>query len=79
MLWGADAQIQMTIEECAELIVVLAKYGRIHNGSTLEQIAEEIADVQIMINQLKIIFPGVGKAMKAKLERLDKRLKTCHI
>lgn len=64
----------MTIEECGELIVALAKYGRDNNGSTVNDIVDELADVQIMINQMKLIFGGVEARIKTKLERLKKRL-----
>ena len=54
--WGANAQMTMAIEECAELIKVLAKHGRKTNGSTYDQILEEMVDVEIMLGQLKMIF-----------------------
>lgn len=72
--WKADAQIKMTIEECAELIVVLVKSKRITNGSTIPEIVDELADVQIMINQMKLIFPGVNERIQEKMYRLKKRL-----
>ncbi len=72
--WKAGVQIQMTIEECAELIVALAKYGRNNNGSTIEEMVDELADVQIMINQMKLIFSGVEDKIQEKMHRLKKRL-----
>jgi len=71
--FGHGAQIEMAIEECAELIQALQKFKRRkpHN------VAEEIADVEIMCKQLRIIFPGVTENKKARLIRLkeliDKR------
>lgn len=49
--FGERAQEEMVIEECAELIQAISKKhrGKEHN------IAEEIADVEIMLEQLKII------------------------
>ena len=44
----------------------------------LMQVVEEIADVTIMLEQLRLIFPindDVKKVMKAKIERTLKRIK----
>jgi NTP pyrophosphatase (non-canonical NTP hydrolase) len=76
-LWGNIAQINMAIEECAELIVKLSKSDRRSNGVTVEEITEEIADVEIMMAQLRIIFGDetVEKAKNKKLTRLEERVK----
>jgi hypothetical protein len=68
-LWGEEAQIKMAIEECAELIVKLAKLGRFKNGSQIHEVAEEIADVEIMMSQLRLIF-GNGCVDGAKSDKL---------
>ena len=75
--WGEELQIKVAIEECAELIKELAKLGRMINGSSIENIAEEIADVEIMLQQLKIIFGcdfDVENFKLNKIERLNQRL-----
>ena len=72
--WGDEAQVRMTIEECAELIKVLVKLKRNTNGSTIEDVVDELADVQIMINQMKKLFGDVDKAIERKLARLEQRL-----
>jgi len=76
-LWGNVAQINMAIEECAELIVKLAKSDRRKNGVTVGEIAEEIADVEIMMAQLRIVFgdENVERAKNKKLTRLEERVK----
>jgi len=76
-LWGNIAQINMAIEECAELIVKLSKSDRRSNGVTVKEITEEIADVEIMMAQLRIIFGDetVEKAKNKKLTRLEERVK----
>ena len=76
-LWGNAAQINMAIEECAELIVKLVKSDRRNNGATIDEIAEEIADVEIMMSQLRILFgdEAVEAAKIKKLARLEERLK----
>lgn len=40
----------------SELIKVLVKYRRNINGSSLDEIIEEIVDTEIMLEQLKLIF-----------------------
>jgi len=54
--WGVASQIKMAIEECGELIVKLCKLDRKVNGSTLEELSAEIADVEIMLEQIKEMF-----------------------
>lgn len=70
--WGVENQINLAQEECAELIVALS-----HNWRGREaNVVEEIADVQILLDQLKCIF-GVGAveiAIDKKMERLKERL-----
>lgn len=74
--WGAGAQICMTFEEMAELQKELCK--DIRGRGYEENIAEEIADVEIMLEQMKLLFEvenQVDKFKKYKLERLEERLK----
>lgn len=52
--FGTPAQIIIAMEECSELIKELSKTLR--GGCNVDNISEEIADVQIMIEQLKVIF-----------------------
>jgi len=74
--WGVDAQVKVAIEEMAELIVKLAKWGRNYNGVSILQVAEEIADVEIMMKQMRIVFNSavVDEFYEAKLKRLRQRL-----
>ena len=71
--YGWEMQEIVAIEECSELIQAISHKhrGREHN------ITEEIADVEIMLEQLKIInncHNQVAEIRKSKIERLDKRL-----
>jgi len=75
--WGGKFQIDMAVEEMAELIKALMKYMRKINGSSRYDVVEEIVDVEIMIDQLKLIFVdnGVGhehysNVRDRKMERL---------
>lgn len=73
--YGARRQIIKAMEEMAELMQLLAKHLDTPNKSALEHITEEIADVEIMINQLKTIYKvSTYDMQKTKLERLRKRL-----
>lgn len=77
--FGAEAQITMVFEEMAELQDVLCKFlrGRV-DASTSAHIAEEIADVEIMLRQMVILFDcsfTVDKFRRYNLERLAERIK----
>lgn len=71
--FGEIAQIDQATEEMAELIVALNKYKRHVNfgqgdkAEILAHIAEERADVEIMLNQLHVIF---GDNTEKELEKL---------
>lgn len=57
--WGGDAQINMAIEEMAELISALQHYRREKTWghlATINDIADEVADVEIMMEQLRFMF-----------------------
>lgn len=54
MLWGVDAQIDMAIEECGELIVALNHYRRGRVG--YREVLQEVADVKILVEQMASLF-----------------------
>ena len=73
--WGAGMQTVMVFEEMAELQKELCKSlrGQDNRGC----IAEEIADVRIMLDQMVILYDcaeDVDTWRKVKLGRLEKRL-----
>lgn len=77
-LYGGQAQIMILFEEMAELQDVLCKLlrGRV-DGNTIANIAEEIADVGIMLDQMKIEFQvenAVKKQRIHKVQRLRERI-----
>lgn len=79
--YGAPAQMDMAVEEMAELTKALCKVKRVsctaEAKAVLENVVEEMADVQIMLDQLRIIFGrSTVEAEEYKLERLKKRLDT---
>ncbi len=69
--FGYESQLGMLQEECAELIVAVSKVERRKSGA-LENLAEEMADVQIMIEQIKLLVgkEKVEQYRKSKLHRL---------
>ena len=72
-LYGEKAQEQQAMEECAELIQAInhKHRHRVHN------IEEEIADVEIMLEQLKIINDcreSVERIKEIKMKRLYQRI-----
>ena len=69
-------QIVVAIEELAELQKELTKELRYSKQS--DTIAEEMADVEIILEQLKLIFNNADKVKnhkEFKLKRLDKSIK----
>ena len=74
---GAERQIDICIEECAELIKALCKYKRKGAGDkeTIENLRDEIADVLNMANQMEYIFgvDEIEKIVDAKLDRAISR------
>ena len=79
--YGTQMQSLMLVEECGELIQALIKIQRNPQHSTLENLAEEIADVEICIEQQKMIYKDanlrqmIDAYKKQKLQRLDERMK----
>lgn len=73
--FGAEAQTLMCMEEMSELQKELCKHAR--GADNTAHIAEEIADVRIMLDQMAILHGCAGLAANyktAKLERLLNRL-----
>ena len=70
--WGKDLQLIMGIEEMAELTKALIK--DIRGKPNYDNILEEIADVEIMLTQLKCIYGDITDIKRKKLTRLAKML-----
>ena len=69
--YGRGAQRDKAIEELSELIRALAR------ADDAENVAEEMADVRIMLDQLELIFRNGQKVARwevMKLRRLDQRV-----
>lgn len=70
--YGAGSQMLMAIEELAEAQVAIVHYMRGRNSAM--DVAGEIADAQIMLEQMELQFHGVASIRETKLARLKKRL-----
>lgn len=76
--YGAEHQTIVAIEELSELQKELTKH--IRGKANLDHIAEEMADVEIMLMQLYRIFGNKGKVedwMDIKLKRLWDNVRPC--
>ena len=73
-LWGVVSQVNMAIEECSELIMAICHSRR--DRATLIDVAEEIADVEIMCGQLRLIIreETVSRCKAEKLIRIERRV-----
>ena len=73
--WGAEAQSLCLLEEMAELQDALCKHKR--GRRSVEDIAEEMADVGIMLDQMKLHFhieEEVAAQRASKTARIEERL-----
>lgn len=74
--YGVEAQIRMAFEEMAELTQAICKSLR--GADNLNNVVEEIADVEIMLEQIKMIYDieqwEIDMKKKEKLLRLSEKL-----
>lgn len=73
--WGVQAQLDMVIEECLELALQTHRDKR--GRTTVDEVAEEAADVYMVLHQLAEII-GEDKIqpwIDTKCARLEERLK----
>ena len=89
--YGFAKQSRQLNEECAELIQVVNKYYRFHEGLVInddnltstdannmliQNIVEEIADVEIMLNEIKYLLNINPEAVEQiKVKKIDRQLK----
>lgn len=76
--FGRDSQMMMMVEEMSELTKAIIKFFRAHDGESAklatDNVKEEMADCQIMLDQMKIMFGNVDMIERKKLNRLEKRI-----
>lgn len=83
--YGDDPQMDMCIEECAELQKALLKYRRKKKGFSSDDevktakanVVDELADVCVMVEQMKIVYgyEAVEERIKFKIDRQMDRLR----
>ena len=82
--YGIDNQMMQCIEEMAELTQAINKYKRSEFSDShidaYNNVIEKIADVQIMTEQMRLMFDGaaVDEVIVEKLERMRGRLDGCY-
>jgi len=72
--WGQHSQILAAIEELNEAAAALARFE--NNKCNLDSVHEELADAEIMLEQMKLYFDGaeIEAWKQRKLKRLKERL-----
>lgn len=80
--YGYEPQSRMCMEECAELIQAINKYHRASESGDIqkmfearEQVAEEMADVQIMLLQMEIFLFDDRTMLNVIDKKLDRQIK----
>lgn len=79
--YGLREQSEQTIEEMAELTVALRKFWRCDTEEHEEykrrrcDIAEEIADVEIMLEQLKYLFDIETESANWKVDKINRQIR----
>lgn len=76
--YGKDLQTLVSIEEMSELIKEIIKIKRKYKSvekvpiDEQDKIVDEIADVEICMEQLKLIFKCYGRVSARKVFKLDR-------
>ena len=73
-LWGDGPQLGMLQEECGELIAAVNRFERQRNDS-LRGLAEELADVEIVLGQVKHMIFSRGDCRKLYMREKRQKVK----
>ena len=68
--YGPDMQMLVLIEEMSELTKELVKYRRGRNN--LSEIAEEMVDVRIMLDQITLHLQNGGLQQQIRMEKVER-------
>lgn len=73
--FGSEPQLRHTQEELAELSVAISHFVRARPGS-IDEVAEELVDVEIMLGQLRVLVPPelLESWRVTKLEKLRRKV-----
>jgi len=73
--WGLNAQVGQAVEECAELIVALQKHiNRTPLHQNTDNILDEIADVEMMLAQIRLALGISDEKLRERIEYKFERL-----
>lgn len=79
--YGYKKQTRQLGEEMAELTIAISKYERAKEDNTpydfdalKKDIAEEIADVEVVLEQLKYLLECDWEVFKIKLTKVDRQI-----
>jgi len=70
--YGREKQIRKTLEELAELSVEL--HHALDGRGDSAKILEEMADVEIVLSQMKLLYGSTDGWKEKKLARLEERI-----
>ena len=70
-VWGKEPQMLQVIEEMSELIKEILKNIN-RKKDNINELIEETADVEIMLEQLKVCYNIADDVTKYKIEKLKK-------
>lgn len=70
--FGVTNQLDKAVEECSELVQAILKFKQ----NRMTNVEEEIADVEIMCEQLRMMFneETINMFKSQKLDRLERRV-----
>jgi len=75
--WGLNAQVGQAVEELAELIVALQKHvNRSPSPETIDGVLDELADVEMMLAQMRVAFGIDDAAFRESIERKFGKLRS---
>lgn len=70
--YGLESQLNQTTEECGELITAINKFKRYGD---VEHLIEEMADVEVMLDQLKYLLKCEDSIHDIKEYKINRQLK----
>ena len=73
--YGKDAQAIQCAEELCELSAAILQYRRRRFSAEFDHVIEEIADVEIMLEQIKHLY-GIGSEFidEIKRDKIDRQI-----
>lgn len=71
--WGEQAQLNMVIEESAELMKEICKWQRKGLKDTPDALLDEFADVEIMLKQLEFMCAARTPDARARIDAIKQK------